>query len=101
MQSRLEADRIIANWERRMLSPRELAEVPCDCCGCPIDEPYRLDGKHYCSDCATEMCRAWQADGDGLECEGCGEIIPDDEPYFDVGGDEYYCEKCFRKFFRE
>ena len=57
MQSRLEAERIIANWERRMLSPDELAEFPCDCCGNPIDVRYVIGGKDLCEDCAKEMHR--------------------------------------------
>lgn len=101
MQSRLNASRIIANWERRMLSPSELAEIPCDCCLNPIDEPYKIGNKTYCSDCAHEMCKMWLDDGATVECEGCGEIIPDDEPYYDVGNNEPYCSECFEKYFKE
>ena len=100
MQSRLDAERIIANWERRMLSPNELAEFPCDCCGLPIDEPYKIGNVRYCSDCAHEMCKSWIDDGAEIECEGCGGIIPDDEPYYDVGN-ENYCSECFEKYFKE
>lgn len=101
MQGRLDAMRIISRWENSMLSPNEQAEIPCAYCDNPIDEPYHIGRKYYCSDCAKEMHKVWITDDEEtVECVGCGELIPSDEPYFEVG-DDRYCEQCFREIFKE
>lgn len=96
MQSRLNADRIIANWERRLLSPSELAEFPCDCCGLPINVRYEIHGRNYCEDCARSMHEAW-LDDEPVECCMCEDELTD--KYFDVDGDAY-CENCFEAHFK-
>ena len=100
MQSRAEALRIISRWEDMMENPVDYAPI-CQCCGNPIDEPYRLGGRLYCSDCAHEMCRKWLDDDETIECEGCGETIADEDCYYDVGINEPYCSECFEKYFKE
>lgn len=100
LQSRLNASRIIGRWEDRQENPVDYAPL-CQCCRNPIDEVYHIGSKYYCSDCAHEMCKMWLDDGATIECEGCGEMIPDDEPYYDVGNNEPYCSACFEKYFKE
>ena len=102
MRSRLADESILAHLEHSWLEPPYMkSNLPlCECCGCDIDEPYKIEGKYYCSECATEMTRGFPKDDDNIECDGCGEQIPFDEPFFRVEND-FYCEKCFRKYVRD
>lgn len=97
MQSRLEMMRMVENWEKRLLSPNELAEFPCDCCKLPIDVLYKIGDSNYCEGCAKSLYEAW-VDDEPVECCICEDELTDG--YYDVNGD-VYCEKCFERRFTE
>lgn len=97
MQSRREALNIIARWEERLLTPSEKAEQPCCWCGNPIDKRYIIGHKDFCEDCAKSLHEMVVLD-EPCECDGCGGCL--EEKYYSVY-DDIYCEKCFKKFFRE
>lgn len=97
----LHNQRIVDRWSNRTSEPDYIDRyVPCQCCGLPIDTLYRIDGHEYCYDCAHEMCRVWLIDEESIECEGCSDMITDEECYYSVAG-EPYCEECFERYFKE
>lgn len=98
----LHNQRIVDRWSNRSEPPYDSRHYEhCSCCGLEIYEnPFKIDGDLFCEDCATETCREWLDEESSIECEGCGEVITDEECYYKVSG-EPYCEDCFRKYFEE
>ena len=58
MQSYREAQRIIEKWEDSRLTPPECMEEPIqECCMCPNEAEYEVDGDYYCEGCLLETFR--------------------------------------------
>ena len=56
MQSLREAERIIRQWEDAHSSPPEHEDVY-ECCMCPREAEYEVDGDYYCEHCLLETFR--------------------------------------------
>ncbi len=84
------------------------------------DEGHVFDGVTLCEECfrtKTARCdccgdRIWREDSEGNEsivlcqrcwddryttCEDCGALIPNDEAWYEDGGDFPYCRECFNR----
>ena len=56
MQSLREAERIIRQWEDAHSSPPEHEDIY-ECCMCPREAEYEVDGDYYCEHCLLETFR--------------------------------------------
>ena len=96
-------------------------EIICNECGRELDDSgHVFDGQNLCDDCyhtltvACDCCgtRIWREDSEGNEsivlcqrcwddryttCEECGTLIPNDEAWYEEGGDFPYCYECFNR----
>ena len=84
------------------------------------EDSHTFDGEVLCEDCyheKTAECdccgrRIWREDSEGNEsivlcqrcwddryttCEECGALIPNDEAWYEDGGDFPYCHECFNR----
>ena len=97
-------------------------EIICTECGRTLEENegHVFDGRNLCEDCyrtLTVECsccgtRIWREDSEGNEsivlcqrcwddryttCEECGTLIPNEEAWYEEGGDFPYCCECFNR----
>ena len=58
MQNYRDAERIINQWTERSLTPPECcSEEVQECCMCPNEAEYEVDGDYYCEECLLETFR--------------------------------------------